>query len=347
MNTMNSGMRSTLQRRMLLLTLLPRHPRRYSAPELTMSLAGRGIRTSLRTVERDLEALSGFLPIACDDRQRPYGWFWTEEAPLKNMPALDPETALTLRVLLQHAGALLPPSARDRLAPYRAQADAVLEACGEASGMRMWPERVRVLPGGPPLRPPPIGEGIFATVQQGLLERRVLRVGYRAMDRGGELRSYRIHPLGLVFREPLVYLVVTIGDYEDPRHLAVHRLESAELTDEAAKEPESGFDLDALIASGSFDYPVDEGAVVLELYAGDATARYLCETPLADDQHQEWMEEDCWYVTATVQLSARLRWWLLSLGADVEIAGPATLREAVGDEIALMASYYEEDDGGV
>ena len=71
-----NGMRATLQRRMLLLGMIPRQPRRVSAPALVEYLQARGLSTTLRTIERDLEALSGFLPLGRDERDRPYGWYW-------------------------------------------------------------------------------------------------------------------------------------------------------------------------------------------------------------------------------------------------------------------------------
>ncbi len=91
-----NGMRATLQRRMLLLGMIPRQPRRVSAPALVEYLQARGLSTTLRTIERDLEALSLFLPLGRDERDRPYGRYWLSEASLQDVPAMDPETALTL-----------------------------------------------------------------------------------------------------------------------------------------------------------------------------------------------------------------------------------------------------------
>jgi hypothetical protein len=152
--TEGRGSRVALQRRMLLLGMIPRYPRQRSAPELLERLAHRGLDVSLRTIERDLENLSLFLPLARDERTRPYGWYWTTDAPLQDVPAMDPETALTLCVLDEHAASLLPPVARARLAPLLRRAEEVLAAAGEHSGLRLWPERVRVLSSAPPLIPP-------------------------------------------------------------------------------------------------------------------------------------------------------------------------------------------------
>ncbi len=336
-----------LQRRLLLMRLIPRQPRKKSAPELYEELTERGIETTQRTVERDLESLSALMPLVRDERSRPYGWSWTTDAPLLDLPAIDPETALTLRVMDAHASALLPPNARHRLIPYMERAETVLEQTVDNVGLRTWPDRVRVLGGGPPLQPPALTPEVFETVQHGVLERRCLDVHYRSRSRGAVTKSYRIHPLALVFREPVSYLVATIGPYRDPRHLALHRILHAELADEPAEDPEGGFDLDAFIAQGAFDYPEGD-EVTLQLRLDDGTAFHLSEAPLAGDQSLTPLDDEgCLYeLHATVQYTARLRWWLLGLGSAVQVLAPESLRRDIAGEIQRLAELYEVPSSG-
>jgi hypothetical protein len=42
-------------------------------------------------------------------------------------------------------------------------------------------------------------------------------------------KTMRLHPLGLVIRESLYYLIATANDYENPVQFALHRLSSAEV----------------------------------------------------------------------------------------------------------------------
>jgi predicted DNA-binding transcriptional regulator YafY len=58
-----------------------------------------------------------------------------------------------------------------------------------------------------------------------------IEVTYRAISSGKEAKTYPVHPLGLVVMEQVVYLVCTVKDYQDPRFLAVHRIDSARLLD--------------------------------------------------------------------------------------------------------------------
>ena len=339
--TQGNGMRATLQRRMLLLGMVPRQPRRVSAPELVERLQARGLDTTLRTIERDLEALSAFLPLGRDERDRPYGWYWMADAPLQDMPALDPETALTLQILDAHAARLLPPSARERLEPQVARAREVLEATGQSSGLSLWPERVRILPNGPPLDPPAIPEGVFATVQQGLLERRCLDITYRSRSKN-RIRDHRIHPLALVFREPVTYLLATIAPHQDVLHLAAHRIEAAALTEVTARDPDAGFDLDQLIEQGAFDYPEGE-TICIELRVSPGLAYHLHEARLSEDQTIEpEADSERSRVTATVRDTAHLKWWLLGLGAGVEVCGPTHLRAAITEELDRARERYQD-----
>jgi predicted DNA-binding transcriptional regulator YafY len=331
-------MRATLQRRLLLLGMVPRHPRRISAPDLVAHFESRGIPTTLRTIERDLEALSGFLPLGRDERDRPYGWYWLQDAPLQDIPALDPETALTLQIMDSHAARLLPPSARERLAPQAAAARDVLQAAGEDSGLNLWPERIRILSSGPPLEPPEMREGVFVAVQQALLERHCLDITYRSRSRG-RTKDHRIHPLALVFREPITYLLATIEPYEDVVHLAVHRIEAATMTEVTARDPQNGFDLDELIRGGVFDYPEGE-SIRLELHVNRDLAYHLGEASLSADQQITPADDGSARVRATVQDTARLKWWLLGLGSAVEVIGPASLRAGIADELDEARQRY-------
>jgi predicted DNA-binding transcriptional regulator YafY len=67
-----------------------------------------------------------------------------------------------------------------------------------------------------------------------LLNDKQIEVTYRAITSGKEAKTYPVHPLGLVVMEQVVYLVCTVKDYQDPRFLAVHRIDSAQLLDSDA-----------------------------------------------------------------------------------------------------------------
>ena len=98
-------MGSTIIRQWHLLTLLPNGPRRIDSATLEERLRARGLDVHRRTIQRDLVELATVFPIVSDDRSKPYGWRWADDAELLcAIPALPgarqgvPEVDLVLRV---------------------------------------------------------------------------------------------------------------------------------------------------------------------------------------------------------------------------------------------------------
>lgn len=88
-------MASAIERQWTLLALLPKPPRKIEAKSLLEALARRGFRTHLRTIQRDLSDLARVFPIVSDERQKPYGWRWSEDAEfLCTVPRRDDAPAL-------------------------------------------------------------------------------------------------------------------------------------------------------------------------------------------------------------------------------------------------------------
>lgn len=65
----------------VLLTLVPRAPRRLAARALVERLAVLGFVVTVRTIERDLQKLRTMFPLDVDESRRPYGWSWASDAP--------------------------------------------------------------------------------------------------------------------------------------------------------------------------------------------------------------------------------------------------------------------------
>ena len=96
---------STIVRQWHLLTLLPKGPRRIDSATLEARLRDRGIHVHRRTIQRDLLELALVFPIVADERSKPYGWRWADDAELLcAIPALPgarhavPEIDLVLHV---------------------------------------------------------------------------------------------------------------------------------------------------------------------------------------------------------------------------------------------------------
>ncbi len=328
-------MSTTLARVIAMLRHIPRHPRKIDTNALLERLERAGYGISIRSIQRDLNDLSCILPLVSDSG-RPQGWSWQADADPFHLPFLDPQAALTFHLVERHLNPLLPESTLNYLAPWFRTARAVLEA--NDHGVTRWPDKVRVLPRGLRLQSPSIDADVHATLYDALLQERQVSVRY-LQRQAKEAKEYLVHPLGVVTRDTVIYLVCTMWNFTDVRQLALHRMQSATMLDDACKRP-AGFCLDAYIAGGAFGYPESSATIRLEaLFTSDAAA-HLAECPLGPDQELIPEGADLVRVRATVLDTKELRWWLLGFGDQVTVLAPTQMRDRMRDIVASMASSY-------
>ena len=313
---------------------LPRYPKVITPQKLRDRLAAHGVKVNLRTIQRNLNDLSRYYPI-CNNEQKPQGWCWMRDADLTDLPRMDPATALAFRLASLHLAPLLPATLLARFDPYLKAAD---RALGDSDLTYRWADKVRMVPNGLALRPPTDNAEIIATVGEALLRECCFTARYRNRDEA-ERAFERVHPLALVLRGPALYLLATLDDYEDVRQLRVHRFLSAELLPDQPRRLPENFELDAYIRTGGFEYPEGEPMALVALFQRGA-ARHLQETPLSADQRI--VDEDDWRVrlSATVNDTTLLRWWLLGFGSGVEVLEPAALRAEMAETARRMAWRY-------
>lgn len=317
--------RESLSRQWLMLQWIPRYPRKITARELVERLRAEDQAVTKRTVERDLAALSGVFPLTVDDRSKPFGWSWQKDAPQFSLPGMSPLQAMVLMLARTHLQPLLPAHLLAPLRPYFEQADAVLREALGKRGVTEWSRRVAIVQPTQPLLPPKVTEPVLASVHEAVARQHQLELRYRNRS-SDKPACYRVHPLGLVYRGVVGYLVATVGDYQDPRQFALHRIRHARMLDVRSTEP-GGFDLHAYAHSGAFGF-MDNGPVALELRMEAPAAEHLRETPLSTDQTVTPDEREGWVcVTATVHDTSQLRWWLLGFGSQVEVLQPRGLLE--------------------
>lgn len=308
-------MPDTSIRKIRMLQLIPREPRRISTEELQRRLDTAGFsEINLRTIQRDLNALSNYFPIRSDDSDKPYGWYWLKDAPAFGLPALDPQTALALKLAQNHLNLELPTATLDYLSPYFNAADNLLTDLG--GNIADWPNKIRVLPRGQPLLPPRINSDVQRIVYQALMENRRAEVAYRKPAEMEE-QIFEISPLGLVVRNQIVYVVCTIGKSTKTYLLVLHRMQKAQLLGEPATVVE-GFSLEKYIQQGEFGLPTGR-KVRLEAEFTHFAGRHLLETALSEDQVSEVLSDGKIHITATVMETEELHMWLRGFGDGVTI----------------------------
>ena len=304
----------TLFRHWHMLRLVPRYPAKITVTELKNTLASQGFKVTARTLQRDLQELSRIFPLTVDEREKPFGWSWQRDARSFDLPGLTVPEALTWALAEQHLKNLLPVSIMEHLQPHFKAAHHRLDGEPQPQNGRAWLDKVRTVPPTQPLLPPQIAESVHREISHALLHEKQAEVRYRKKGQE-EISIYRIHPLGLVQRGPVIYLYCRLFDYEDARLLALHRIEDVTVLAEDAIYP-ADFDMDDKAARGIWDFGSGE-SIQIKLHFTAQAGEHLYETPLSTDQTIVDTGDGHLIVTATVADTPQLKWWILGFGDQV------------------------------
>lgn len=290
----------------------------------------------LRTVQRDIQEMGDSDVIR----------FWNppsdgnaERWALQSMPwgrSLSPMAASTLKLVLSYMAGLLPPAALAILKAVEEQADDVLALRRPSSdGLRLWNQKVRLLPGGHNLQPPGFAPDVLKTVYESLANERQLRASYRRPGTEAiTTRDYSV--LALIVRPPKYQLLVRTD--KDPYILSIHRITDCELLDAGTRWPDD-FDIDTWLSSGKADIAVQD-TQRLRLKTTPELADHWRETPLGHGQTITTGPHGPEVVVDLVQTEALWR-YLLGLGDQVTVLEPAILIDWMRDQCSTLATRYQ------
>ncbi len=328
-------MSDTLHRHIRTLQLVPRAPQRCSVKDIYETLLEEGFDVTRRSIERDLRKLQMRFALETDDN-KPAGWWWNKQAAQFQIPAIDLHSAVTLSLVDQQLRHLLPRSTLRHLAPQFDEAKKVLGSTA-SRGLPRWPDNVRALPRSQPQEAPDVVPGVIDAVYEALLMAKMLKVTYE--PREGQTKEHEVHPLGLVFRDAVGYLICTYWDYSNIVTPTLHRMSAAEVLPKERSIP-VGFDIDAYLQSGQLGWQVSGKNIRVSLLVAAEAAPTFVETPLSADQTVGQTRDGRLRVQATVADTRVLRSWLCSFGATVEVEKPKALRSDVAERLASAAGLY-------
>jgi len=311
----------TLYRHWRILEPLPAAPGSTTAPALWSRLKDEGFQCTKRTVERDLEVLSGHHPLVVDDSQKPFRWSFAHKAPQRVLPGLTPAQAVALALARDHLGALLPKPLADSLEPLYRSADAVMEDLG----WKRWVEAAAFVPPVQRLIPAKYDTEVLFAIQKAIAQNHRLQIRYRKKW-DDTAKDREINPLGVLFGGPVSYLVATDAEGDQPKQFALHRIASVTAVEERRRVPK-GFRFKEYARSSEANW-LHKPNVRLVLWIDPPAAEHLKETPLSADQTWKRLKDpDVVEVTATVDDTEQLRWWVKSFGAQIEVREPMLLRK--------------------
>ncbi len=332
---MKDELSTVLARQIIMLGLIPRLPGKVSASQLQERLGSDGYKVDLRSVQRDLQKLQRPMGLV-RDAAKPAGWSYAKNARPLVLPVLDARSALTLNMVEKYLAPVLP---RALLKVWQPQFDEARRTLDKGK-FGKWRDRVAILTSGPARLPVNIAGGVIEVVYNALLDGVQFEADYCAV--GAKTERYTFNPLGLVYRDGVTYLVATREGSSHVPLFALHRMRNPVRSERPSQEP-SGFSLGRYIEEErQFDWPI-EPRIKLKLRLGPRVRTYFEERPLSSDQQITRIKgSDEWRLTASVQETMSLRWWLMSFGASIEVLEPKRLRQEVARSLDKTARLYRK-----
>lgn len=327
-------------RQLMILSHLPRYPRKITTKELKSYLEDMGYRATIRTIQRDLQALSAthfnIIDVPGTGRgNEGAGWALTENAPV-SITKMDPVAALALLLAGQYLDEMLPQSVMTHFSPYVDHAKNVLNEHNHR-GFKKWPDKIRSLHRGMNLQPAQVSSDIMTVIYDALLDNKQIKATYN--NKANRI----INPLGLVHRGSSIYLVCSFEEYGDEvRITALHRFSQVTVLSTPVKTPR-GFNLDDYINSGAFGWQrVVDKTITLKLRFIESVGKHLLETPINKTQKHK-VNDGFIDIEAQVADTEELRWWLLGFGSNVEVLKPKVMRKEFSTIAAELQGMYRSE----
>lgn len=295
-----------------------------------------GFDISLRTVQRDLNALAKRFPIE-KNNANPQGWRWRDDAPLQSLPHMNLSQAVAFNMVEANLTQLLPPVILDELFPWF---DLARRQLKNSKVTHSWIDRVRIEPATQPLIAPHIDLDSKDNIYHALFYQLQIKACYTRSNKS-QASEYILNPIAIIQRGIIIYLLATRTDDVEGiiRTFALHRFASVEILESAAQTPDD-FQLDSYLDAGGmgFSHPLfrelpNHGKnTPIELQFTKQAGKSLTESKLSDDQIVTLNTDETLSVQATVNLTSQLVWWLRGFGSGLLDAKPELLYQAVLDK---------------
>ena len=162
--------------------------------------------------------------------------------------------------------------------------------------------------------------------------------------RGAEKsKDYLMHPLGIVSRVGVIYLICTLWDYDDAKQFALHRFTHAEIADSLIKIHDD-FSLEHYIEKvQQFSYKLDDKPIQLKVLFDAKTAGHLAETPLSENQVLTPQDDGRVLLEVEIMRTLELRWWLQAFGDNVEVLEPIAMRDKFIETTNSLQALYSNN----
>ncbi len=185
----------------------------------------------------------------------------------------------------------------------------------------------------PPMLQAGFRDGALATIQQALVQRRVLAMAYFSNHRDS-LTQRQVEPLGLLYYSEHWHLIAYCRLRQDYRDFRTDRIKTLRPSEEIFAEHKK-FSLKQYLRDfNRLDHPQE-----VQVKFKPEAARWVRER-----NHFGFVEEtacdDGVLMTFLVPAVEVMVGWLLSFGTNVEIISPPTLRQMLAEKAQQLAAHY-------
>ncbi|MFM5465010.1 helix-turn-helix transcriptional regulator [Aeromonas simiae] len=319
-------MSKKLLRQLTLARCIPHRPYKLTASQLQAKLEEEGIRVSLRTVQRDLEEMSGMglFDLTSDERSKPHGWCF-ERNGLSDFANIMPlSLAVALKTWSDQASQLLPASVLTELNPLVDKASQVIRD-SQSEPARRWLESVHQSPrpfaGNPDIRRSTLirdalwrGRKFSADVQRVIKERTVW------------LRYDLINPLGILNQEEGPVLLCTLSEL-DPKVYGIpfEHIRELELTNHSTTQPKD-FNIQKMVREHG--YQEDGQSTIRFVGRIDTNSRALQESEIPGrNQRMTRYDKRSVVVETEVADTPEFLSWLHNIDGHIEVLAPESLKK--------------------
>jgi predicted DNA-binding transcriptional regulator YafY len=203
--------------------------------------------------------------------------------------------------------------------------------------LNRWQDKIASVPPTMQLLPPVIDPQVLSSIQEAVLQERQVEVEYRRLT-ADAAEPILLHPLGLILRGNIMYLIATAYEYSDVRLYALHRMIGVIVHEENRVSP-SGYTLAGYLDDGHGHFMSSKALLRLEAQLTSELGLSLKETPVSSDQ-QLTRTQSGYHLIATLPDTWELKWWILSQGCKCIIIGPPELKKIIVESITLISNIY-------
>ncbi|MFS1982949.1 helix-turn-helix transcriptional regulator [Vibrio breoganii] len=334
-------MSKTFERYQLVLQNIPCHPDYVTSLELRQILLSKDLidstlddKSQMKTVQRVINKVaSDYYSVEIDTEKRPHQIKISQGQQHPINPAAM-SSVLSLQIIEHEVLEMLPPTMRKEVSNListgKAERDKRIE---------LWKERFSYAPIEFQLTSPSFDEALIDTIEQGILEKRLLKMKYR---KRGSLHDepYSVEPLGIALHGRSFYLLAVKENSQEYRTFAIHRITDMSLGFTVLK-PHQNFSAKQYIeehvphfSGGQFT----EVVLKINNYHG---LHLIEETQLSECQSIVESDDEHTTIRAKVRDSLGFDWWLMKNANLVEVIEPLHIRDKVISNLTLALGKYQ------